>query len=520
MSANRNIEERAAAYYANFEEKVDLLVTQEKASFKQFCQSEFNKLRESRASSSFEDSGIPDFDNSSVVNSTVIPPPPDLHPRSEVYPLQIYVPPPPILARLLKIENQKVSPPRSIIVPVRRSGRKSRETNKFTYSPSHIKVQKARKRRRTMSLEKVRCNLDDEFEAEEAANLSLEAEAELIQTPTSPRSPIPVAIVRPRVASPFPVGYGEPDLLDLMEPIDALELPAPPTATPVHLDEISLYGEVEADAEAAEYDDRDYVGLEQTAQLYEELGLGMQPLSDNDEEVERINAFLEDERPPSSLSEMNINLDTPSTGMTSISTSCASMSSIDLTCNESYDPHFGQVRFEDGAVASSPVSDNNNDESNMTSNMTADSMSVVATPSSSEPPPPYQPMGAYRCQHCGELNNIATASWISPPPPYEAQPQPHPEPQVEDNAADNGPAVAHGLAVVPEPVAVPPVSPAGAAAVEADLFAGPEPVINFVGMQPGGRDYSAVQPPIDDVYDHLDRVPFRDLLGPADEDSD
>ena len=114
MSANRNIEERAAAYYANFEEKVDLLVNQEKASFKQFCQSEFNKLKESTTSSSFEDSGIPDFDSSSVVNSTVIPPPPDLHPRSQVYPLQIYVPPPPILARLLKIESQKVSPPRPI----------------------------------------------------------------------------------------------------------------------------------------------------------------------------------------------------------------------------------------------------------------------------------------------------------------------------------------------------------------------------------------------------------------------
>ena len=524
MSANRNIEERAAAYYANFEEKVDMLVNQEKASFKQFCQSEFNKLRES--STSFEDSGIPDFDSSSVVNSTVIPPPPDLHPRSQVYPLQIYVPPPPILAKLLKIESQKVSPPRPIIVPVRRSGRKSREINKFTYSPSHIKVQKSRKRRRTMSLEKVRCNLDDEFEAEEAANLSLEAEADLIQTPTSPRSPIPVAIVQPRVVSPFPVGYGEPDLLDLMEPVDPFDLPAPPTATPVPLDEISLYGEVDADNEAAEYDDydgdQDYVGLEQTAQLYNEVGLGMQPLSENDEEVERINAFLDDERPLSSLSEMNINLDTPSTGLTSLSTSCASMSSIDLTCNESYDPHFGQVRFEDGAAANSVASDNNNDESNMT----ADSTSVLATPPSSGPPPPYQPMGAYRCQHCGALNNIAAASWISPPPPYEAQPQP----QVEDDAVvpNLEVPVVHGLTVVPEPAAEPaagpepvavlPVGPAGAAVVEADLFAGPEQVINFVGMQPDGQDYSSVQPPIDDVYSPREQVPFRDLLGPADGD--
>ena len=92
-------------------------------------------------------------------------------------------------------------------------------------------------------MERIRCNLDDEFEAEEASSLSLEAEADLIQTPTSPRSPIPVAVVQPRIASPFPVGYGEPDLLDLMQPIDPFDLPAPPTATPVPLDEVSLYGE-------------------------------------------------------------------------------------------------------------------------------------------------------------------------------------------------------------------------------------------------------------------------------------
>ena len=196
------------------------------------------------------------------------------------------------------------------------------------------------------------------------------------------------------------------------------------------------------------------------------------------------------------------------------------MSSIDLTCNESYDPYFGQVRFEDDAAVNSTASDNNNDESNMT----ADSTSVMATPSSSEPPPPYQPMGAYRCHHCGALNNIAAASLISPPPPYEAQPQPQveedavpvvavvPEPTVIPEPATPEPAAD------PEPVAEPPVGPAGADVAEADLFAGPEQVINFVGMQPDGQNYTSVQPPIDDDYGHREQVPFRDLLGPADDD--
>ena len=518
MSAQRSMEERAAAFVANFEEKVDSLVNREKASFKQFCQSEFNKLKENNTTSSFEDSGVPDFDCSSVVNSTVLPQPPELHSQAQFYPLQVYVPPPPILARLLKVESPKVSPPRPVIVPVRRSGRKSRETNKFTYSPSHIKVQKSRKRKRTMSMERIRCNLDDEFEAEEAGNLSLEADADLIQTPTSPRSPIPVAVVQPRIASPFPVGYGEPDLLDLMQPIDPFDLPAPPTATPVPLDEVSLYGEVEADAEADEIndEDQDYVGLEQTAQLYDELGLGMQPLSDNDEEVERINAFLDDERPLSSLTDFSINLDSTSTGLTSVSTSCASMSELDLTCNENYEPDYGQVRFEDGEVeVCTPASDDNNDESNMT----ADSTSVMATPSSGAPPP-YQQMGAYRCHQCGALNNIATSSWISPPPPYEAHAQPAPPavPQFEDDAPVPNP----GGAVAPGHV--PPVVPAAAAAaVEAgnldDFYSGPGQEINFIGMQPDGRNYNSAQPPNDDDYGQREQIPFRDLLGPADEDS-
>ena len=519
MSINRNLEERAAAFVANFEEKVDSLVSREKASFKQFCQSEFNKLK-GNTSSSFEDSGVPDFDSSSVVNSTVIPQPPDLQPRPQVYPIQIYVPPPPLLARLAKIDTPTVSTPRPVIVPVRRSGRKFRETNKFTYSPSHIKVQKSRKRRRTMSLERVRCNLDEEFEAEEVVDLSLEAaNDDLLQTPTSPRSPIPVAIVRPRMASPFPVGHGEPDLLDFMEPIDPFDVPAAPTATPVPLDEVSLYGEVEADSEAANLDeDRDYVGLEQTAQLYDELGLGMEQLSENDEEVERINALLDDERPLSSLSEININLDSPSTDVTSVTTSCASLSEVDLTCNEDYDPNFG-VRFEDGVAMGSPTSDNDNDgpNNNDNSNMTADSASMMATPPSVSDPPPYQPRGAYRCHQCGALNNIAatTSSWISPPPPYEALPEPQPQPQPQPvTQTQIQIQVVEGAAAAPVGDGVD--GPPG----EDDLFYGGDQVVNVVGMQPDGQDYTAARPPIGDDYGQREMVPLRDLIGPADDEEE
>ena len=78
------------------------------------------------------------------------------------------------------------------------------------------------------------------------------------------------------------------------------------------------------------------------------------------------------------------------------------------------------------------------------------------------------------------------------------------------------------VAVDPEPVVVPPVGPAGAAVAEAellnDVFSGPEQVINFVGMQPDGQNYSSVQPPNNDDYGQLEQVPFRDLLGPADDE--
>ena len=363
-----------------------------------FCQSEISKLRTNN--NSLEDSGIPDFDSSSVINSTVIPPPPDLlppgTPGTPVFPLQIYVPPPPIIARLATLSRLRspiTSPQRPVIVPVRRSHRKFRETNKFTYSPSHIKSYKPRKRKRTMSLEKVRCNLEDE----NVINLSSEAEvAQMptpsINTPTSPRSPIPIAIVQPRIASPFPVGEGEPDLFDLLVPNDLFDVPQPPSATPVLLDEISLYGEVEADDNDLGDLNSGYVGLDEMAQLYDQVGLGMQPLSDNDDEVARINAMLDDDRPISSLSEININLDTPSTGMTSLESSMASLSEVDLTCKEEYDPNFGQVRFDDGAAAVASTPDNNNDESSY-SQSTAASMLSGSTASA---PPPYQPMGAYR----------------------------------------------------------------------------------------------------------------------------
>ena len=45
MSTSRNLEEKAAACYAKFEEKVDSLVNKEKASFKEFCQSETTVLK-------------------------------------------------------------------------------------------------------------------------------------------------------------------------------------------------------------------------------------------------------------------------------------------------------------------------------------------------------------------------------------------------------------------------------------------------------------------------------------------
>ena len=365
-----------------------------------------------------------------------------------------------------------------------------------------------------MSQEKVRCNLEDEFEAE-VVDLSLEAEIEplpnlSINTPTSPRSPIPIAVVQPRIASPFPVGEGEPDLLDLMVPIDPYDLPQPPTATPVPLDEISLYGEVEADNDDLGDLNADYVGLEQMAQLYDEVGIGRQPLSDNDEEVARINAFLDDERPLRSLSEININLDTPSTGMTSLESSQASLSEVDLTCNEEYGPNYGQVRFEDGAAAMASTPENNNDASTASASTSMMSGSVASAPT------PYQPMGAYRCHHCGALNNIATASWSSPPPPY-ASPQ----------AAQVAPVAP---VIAPEPVEVAAAAPADAPVVDApaipqpipdaadielnQLFSGSDEQLNMIGMLPAGPNYNQMQPP--ENYGHHEQVPFRDLLGPAD----
>ena len=531
MSASRNLEERAAACLAKFEDKIDSLVNKEKASFRNFCQSEISKLKTNNTS--LEDSGIPDFDSSSVVNSTVLPPPPDLlppgTPSTPVFPLQIYVPPPPIVARLATLSRLRspiTSPQRPVIVPVRRSHRKFRETNKFTYSPSHIKSYKPRKRKRTMSLEKVRCNLEDEFEAENVNNLSLEAEvAQMptpsINTPTSPRSPIPIAVIQPRIASPFPVGEGEPDLFDLLVPNDLFDVPQPPSATPVPLDEISLYGEVEAD----DNNDlgslnSDYVGLEEMAQLYDQVGLGMQPLSDNDDEVARINAMLDDDRPISSLSEININLDTPSTGMTSLETSVASLSEVDLTCNEEYDPNFGQVRFDDGAAAMASTPDNNNDETSY-SQSTAASMLSGSTASA---PPPYLPMGAFRCHQCGAINNLATTTttttttWASPPPPYSAYSQsPQGAPAAAAAAPVDAPVQADVLpAAAPaanEPVVPQPV----AAAVDVDLnelFSGSDQEINMIGMLPAGPNYNQMQPP--ENYGHQEQVPFRDLLGPAD----
>lgn len=512
MSASRNLEERAKACLANFEVKIDSLVTREKESFKEFCQSQINKVKNN---TSFEDSGIPDFDSSSVVNSTVIPQTqlPDLDPPgvpvSPVFPIQVYVPPPVLLARLATLKTPTTNPERPIIVPVRRSHRKFRETNKFAYSPSHIKSYKPRKRKRTMSLERVRCNLNDEFEAEEEVNLSLEAEIEaiancdVITTPTSPRSPIPVAVVQPRVASPFPVGHGEPDLFDLMTPVDAYDSPAAPTATPVPLDEVSLYGEVEADADLADLDD-DYVGIEQTAQLYEEaqlideVGLGMEQLSDNDEEVERINRFLEDTN-----SEVDLNLDTPSTGMTSVPTSCPSLSEVDLTCNEDYEPNFGGVRFEDDdETASTEDGSNNNDDSNPDASESAASTSVASTSTSSAPPPPYQPPGTFRCHQCGAINNVtpatAAATWTSPPPPY---------------ASPASPA---------QPADAPPAYELPAHNDDGenlnDLFSGSDQEINMIGMQPSSSNFNRMQPP--DDYSQQEQIPFRDLLGPADDSDD
>ena len=519
MSSSRNLEERAAACLAKFEDKIDSLVSKEKASFKEFCQSEISKVKTNN--NSLEDSGIPDFDCSSVVNSTVIPPPPDLlppgTPGTPVFPLQIYVPPPPILARLATLSRQspRSSPPRPVIVPVRRSHRKFRETNKFTYSPSHIKSYKPRKRKRTMSLEKVRCNLEEEFEAENAGNLSLEAEVERMPTPSvnspsSPRSPIPVAIVQPRMASPFPVGEGEPDLLDHLVPIDPFDVPQPPTATPVPLDEMSLYGDAEADDGGLGDLNSGYVGLEEMANLYDELGMGMQPLSDNDEEVARINALLDDDRPQSSLSEININLDTPSTDLTSLASSQASLSEIDLTCNENYDPYFGQVRFDDGAAAVASTPDNYDDSSDA-SPAAASASASMASGTMASAPPPYQSMGTYRCHQCGALNNITTTTWTSPPPPYASyseSPQPSATPAPVDSPvqADFAPAAAP---VVDAPVV--------AAADDLDLnqlFSGSDQEINMIGMLPAGPNYNQMQPP--ENYGQREQVPFRDLLGPAD----
>ena len=354
-----------------------------------------------------------------------------------------------------------------------------------------------------MSLEKVRCNLNDEFEAEEAINLSLEAEIVAAQhvnasdgpivTPSPPCSPIPVAVVQPRVASPFPVGNAEPDLLDLMEPVDPFDVPAPPTATPVPLDEVSLYGEVSADGDLADLDDG-YVGLEQTARLYDEVGLGMEQLSENDEEVARINAFLDEDRPVSSLSELHINLDTPSTGVTSV-TSYASLSEVDLTCNEEYEPNYGQVHFEDEASASG-----NNNESQSHS----DTSASMTSASMSSAPPPYQPMGSYRCHQCGALNNVATTSWVSPPPPYAAVEAPA-TPTGEEHPPVEPEEPAEPLAAVP------------AAADDVDLnelFGGDDVPLNLRGNLPGVPDYSTAQPPQD--YGQVEPVPFRDLMGPAD----
>ena len=486
-----------------------------------FCQSEISKLRTNN--NSLEDSGIPDFDSSSVINSTVIPPPPDLlppgTPGTPVFPLQIYVPPPPIIARLATLSRLRspiTSPQRPVIVPVRRSHRKFRETNKFTYSPSHIKSYKPRKRKRTMSLEKVRCNLEEEFEAENAGNLSLEAEVERMPTPSvnspsSPRSPIPVAIVQPRMASPFPVGEGEPDLLDLMVPIDPFDVPQPPTATPVPLDEMSLYGEVEADDGGLGDLNSGYVGLEEMANLYDELGMGMQPLSDNDEEVARINALLDDDRPLSSLSEININLDTPSTDMTSLASSQASLSEVDLTCNENYDPYFGQVRFDDGAAAVASTPDDNYDDSSDVSLAAASASASMASGTTASAPPPYQSMGTYRCHQCGALNNITTTTWTSPPPPYASyseSPQPSAAPAPVDSPAQADFA----------PAAAPAVdAPVVAAADDLDLnqlFSGSDQEINMIGMLPAGPNYNQMQPP--ENYGQREQVPFRDLLGPAD----
>lgn len=376
-----------------------------------------------------------------------------------------------------------------------------------------------------MSLERVRCNLNDEFEAEEAVNLSLNAEIEAVApcdlndgpddgpivTPTAPRSPMPVAVVRPRISSPFPVGYAEPDLLDLMEPVDPFDAPPPPTATPVSLDEVSLFGEVAADGDLENLNDG-YVGLEQAAQLYEdaqlynEVGLGMEQVSDNDEEVARINEFLDEGRPLSSLSQININIDTPSTEVTSVS-SYPSLSEVDLTCNEEYEPNFGQVHFEDEAAASvsgAETTDNNNDSPNDDSQLASASASMTSA-STSSAPPPYQPRGSFRCHQCGALNNVATTSWASPPPPYASPATP-----TDD---------AHVPAVADEPVgpvvAVPAADDDGGVALN-DLFSGSDERINIVGLQPGGPDFdlAAAAPP--QSYDQVDRVPFRELLGPAD----
>ena len=59
MSLSRNLEERAAACLAKFEDKIDSLVSKEKASFKEFCQSEISKVKTNN--NSLEDYGIPQW---------------------------------------------------------------------------------------------------------------------------------------------------------------------------------------------------------------------------------------------------------------------------------------------------------------------------------------------------------------------------------------------------------------------------------------------------------------------------
>ena len=124
---------------------------------------------------------------------------------------------------------------------------------------------------------------------------------------------------------------------------------------------------------------------------------------------------------------------------------------------------------------------------------------------------------AYRCHQCGALNNIGstTSSWISPPPPYEALPEPQPQPQPVTQTQIQI-EVVEGAAVAAAPVSDDVDGPPGVN----DLFYGGDQMVNVVGMQPDGQNYTTARPPIGDDYGQREEVPFRDLIGPADDEDE